>query len=35
MIDIELIQKAIALTQSGKVQEAKEIYEDLLKKKSR
>ena len=32
MIDIELIQKAIALTQSGKVQEAKEIYEDLLKK---
>ena len=32
MIDIELIQKAIALTQSGKIQEAKEIYENLLKK---
>ena len=32
MIDIELIQKAIALTQSGKIEEAKEIYEDLQKK---
>ena len=32
MIDIELVQKAIALTQSGKIEEAKEIYENLLKK---
>ena len=32
MIDIELIQKAIGLTKCGKFQEAKEIYEDLLKK---
>lgn len=31
MIDIELIQKAIKLTQDGKFQDAKEIYENLLK----
>lgn len=30
MIDIELLQKAIALTQNGKISEAKAIYEGLL-----
>lgn len=32
MIDIELVQKAIALTQKGKIAEAKEIYADLERK---
>lgn len=30
MIDIELLQKAIALTQNGKISEAKAIYDGLL-----
>ena len=31
MIDLKLIQKAILLTQTGKIEEAREIYEGLLK----
>ena len=31
MIDIEALNKAIALTQSGHFKEAEEIYSDLLK----
>ena len=32
MIDLELIQKAISLTQAGKIDEARRIYEELLSK---
>ena len=31
MIDIEQIQKAISLTQQGKILEAEEIYQNILK----
>lgn len=32
MIDVDVIKKAILLTQNGKTEEAEQIYEDLLKK---
>ena len=31
MVNIELIQKAISLTQQGKISEAEEIYKDIQK----